>query len=159
GEVAVREKVGGRIGHISGLHIWWARRPLAAARAAVYGTLVPASTSRDPEELGSFLSDLCRWGAPSTSIRRARADILGANDEPAPRVLDMFAGGGAIPFEAARLGCETTSLELNPVAYLIGLCTLNYPQRFGPSLASDVDHWGRWLIDRAYRELGHLYPY
>ncbi len=55
----------------------------------------------------------------------------------------MFAGGGAIPLEASRLGCEVTAVELNPVAHLIELCTLDYPQRFGPSLADDVRRWGR----------------
>ena len=69
----------------------------------------------------------------------------------------MFAGGGAIPLEATRLGCETTAVELNPVAHLIELCTLDYPQRFGPSLADDVRRWGRWLIERAREELGDLY--
>jgi putative DNA methylase len=70
----------------------------------------------------------------------------------------MFAGGGAIPLEATRLGCEAAALELNPVAHLIELCTLDYPQRFGPSLADDVRRWGKWLIDRAKSEVGSLYP-
>jgi putative DNA methylase len=70
----------------------------------------------------------------------------------------MFAGGGAIPLEASRLGCDATAMELNPVAHLIELCTLDYPQRFGPSLAEDVHSWGGWLIARAKEEIGHLYP-
>src|SRR5690606_17266382 len=75
-----------------------------------------------------------------------------------PKVLDMFAGGGAIPLEAARLGCEAYAVELNPVAHLIELCTLVYPQRYGPSLADDVERWGAWMIERVKAAVGDLYP-
>ena len=74
--------------------------------------------------------------------------MLSANGGKPPRVLDMFAGGGAIPLEAARLGCEATAVELNPVAHLIELCMLDYPQRFGPSLADDVREWGERWVER-----------
>jgi putative DNA methylase len=156
---ATREKVLRRRDfHISTLHLWWARRPLAAARAAVYAALVPAPEEVDAERLGSFFKSLCAWGGPPSAIAEARRQILEASGGAPPKVLDMFAGGGAIPLEASRLGCETTALELNPVAHLIELCTLDYPQRFGSSLADDVRRWGGWLIERARGELGDLYP-
>jgi putative DNA methylase len=71
------EKVGGRIGHPSSLHLWWARRPLAASRAAVYATLVPArGRHRSPAEEADFFDALCRWGGPDSTIRTAREDVL-----------------------------------------------------------------------------------
>jgi putative DNA methylase len=143
--------------HISTLHLWWARRPLAAARAAVYAALVPSPNSLDADRVDAFFTALCAWGGPPSAIADARRQILEANDGTPPAVLDMFAGGGAIPLEAARLGCNATALELNPVAHMIELCTLDYPQRFGASLADDVRKWGRWLIARAAEEVGPAY--
>jgi len=144
--------------HISMLHLWWARRPLAAARAAVYAALVPAPEEIDAEKQSAFFQALCTWGGPDATIKEARRRVLEANGGVPPKVLDLFAGGGAIPLEAGRLGCEATAVELNPVAHLIELCTLDYPQRFGPSLADDVRKWGAWLIDRAKDQVGDLYP-
>jgi putative DNA methylase len=157
GAAALSEKIGGRKGHLSTLHLWWARRPLAAARAAVYGALVPAPEEVDADRQSRFFEALCAWGGPESSIRAARDEIRSHHEAP-PRVLDPFSGGGAIPLEASRLGCDVVALELNPVAHVIELCTLDYPQRFGPSLADDVREWGRWLIDRARAELADLYP-
>ncbi len=68
----------------------------------------------------------------------------------------MFAGGGAIPLEAARLGCETHALDLNPVAYLIELCTVTFPQRFGPEIADDIEKWGRTVLDRTHRSVSDV---
>lgn len=147
-----------RDSHISMLHLWWARRPLAAARAAVYASLVPAPTEMDADRLGRWFETLCAWGGPSAAILDARSQVLAHNGSVAPKVLDMFAGGGAIPLEATRLGCEVTAIELNPVAHLIELCTLDYPQRFGLPLADDVRRWGTRLVARAREEVGHLYP-
>jgi putative DNA methylase len=143
--------------HLSTLHLWWARRPLAAARAAVYAALVPAPEKIDGDALGSFFTSLCTWGGPTASIVEARRQILDASAGEPPKVLDLFAGGGAIPLEATRLGCEATALELNPVAHLIELCTLEYPQKFG-GLADDVRRWGAWLIQRAKDDISDLYP-
>lgn len=144
--------------HISMLHLWWARRPLAAARAAIYAALVSAPEELDAVTLDKSFQALCAWGGPESAIRKARAEVLAANGGEAPKVLDLFAGGGAIPLEATRLGCEATAIELNPVAHLIELCTLDYPQRFGPELARDVELWGRRLIERAREEIGWMYP-
>ena len=146
--------------HLSMLHLWWARRPLAASRAAVYSTLVSAD-GRKPAEVGEFLAELCRWGgtngSPERAVEKARAEIAAENGGP-PKVLDCFAGGGAIPLEVARLGGHATAVELNPVAYLILLCTLVYPQTYGPSLADDVEECGAWLIEEAKAALDGVYP-
>jgi putative DNA methylase len=157
-EMSAREKQGARRGHPSSLHQWWARRPLAAARAAVYATLTRAVDTPDEAKSATYFTELCRWGASNERIADARERVLVANDGKPPRVLDMFAGGGAIPLEAARLGCEATAVELNPVAHLIELCMLDYPQRFGPSLADDVRKWGKRWVARAWSRVGHLYP-
>ena len=79
------EKVGGRIGHPASLHLWWARRPLAASRAAVYATLVPADGhQRNAAELAEFFDSLCRWGGPESAIRKAREEVLAANGGQPP---------------------------------------------------------------------------
>ncbi|MGH9063010.1 MAG: DUF1156 domain-containing protein [Acidimicrobiales bacterium] len=156
--VAQREKIGHAATHPRKLHLWWARRPLAAARAAVYAALVLAEgREHKPAEEAAFFDSLCRWGGPQAAIDRARDEVLAANGGVAPKVLDMFAGGGAIPLEAARLGCEVTAVELNPVAHLIERAMLEYPQRF-PGLADDVRRWGRVWVDRAWEQLADLYP-
>jgi putative DNA methylase len=157
-EVAQREKIGHAATHPRKLHLWWARRPLAAARAAVYATLVLADDTPPEARSAEYFRELCRWGASENAIADARKRVLAANGGAPPRVLDMFAGGGAIPLEAARLGCEATAVELNPVAHLIEKCMLEYPQRFGPSLADDIRTWGERWVARAWERVGHLYP-
>jgi putative DNA methylase len=156
--VAQREKIGHATLHPRKLHLWWARRPLAAARAAVYATLVSAEDTPEQFRSPEFFDSLCRWGASDRVIAEARERVLAANGGKPPRVLDLFAGGGAIPLEAARLGCEATAVELNPVAHLIERCTLDYPQRFGPDLADDVREYGRRWVERTWERVGHLYP-
>jgi len=152
------EKTGGRKGHPASLHLWWARRPLAASRAAVYAALVPAAgRKRTTEQDKEWFRALCRWNAPESTVRTAREEILAANDGVAPKVVDLFAGGGAIPLEAARLGCEVTANELNPVAHLIERVMLEYPRRF-PGLADDIRKWGGIWVDRAWEQLADLYP-
>lgn len=140
-----------RHGHISTLHIWWARRPLAACRAFIYASLVDdPETDKEREELLKEVADLASWDAvrkPSQVVRprekggsgltgaqlleRARQRILDDNGGKAPRLLDPFAGGGAIPLEALRLGCEVEASDLNPVAVLILKGTVEYPQKYG----------------------------
>src|SRR2546426_770892 len=148
-----------RHGNISTLHLWWARRPIVAARAAVYGALVPApNDAKEREMYMERMRKLCSWNIPSGVLEQARKDILAANDGQPPRVLDMFAGGGSIPLEALRLGCEAYAVDLNPVAHIIELCTLVYPQKYGPSLIADVKKWGEWVIERAKAQLAEFYP-
>ena len=172
-----------RQGNISTLHIWWARRPTVACRAAVYASLVPAdehapntdkpSTRRSLSHANAnnFIARLCRRQPSPEVIKEARQRILNAHkkrtglDTP-PRVLDCFAGGGAIPLEALRLGCETYALELNPVAFLILLGTIVYPQKYAKpdpksnweGLAKEVEKWGLWVLERVKSEVGDLYP-
>lgn len=149
--------------HISMLHLWWARRPLAAARAAVYATLLPADGRIDDvDDLANTMRTLCEWGGDkgvnSDAVAVARKLILEANGGEPPKVLDCFSGGGAIPLEIGRLGGQAYATELNPVAYLISLCTLVYPQTYGPGLADEVEQWGEWLVEQAKAELSDLYP-
>ncbi len=148
-----------RQGNISSLHIWWARRPITAARAAVYGALVPApSDDKERHMYTERMKKLCKWDIHEPTLEQARQDVLEANDGQPPRVLDMFAGGGSIPLEALRLGCESYAVDLNPVAHIIELCTLVYPQKYGLSLAADVKKWGMWVIERAREQLAEFYP-
>ncbi|HEY9864640.1 MAG TPA: DUF1156 domain-containing protein, partial [Candidatus Obscuribacterales bacterium] len=168
---AAREK-SIRKGHISTLHLWWARRPLVAARAAVFASLVAApETHQKRTALKQFMIDLCKWETGTPTLEKARKQILEAqrirlnlpentplDEVPPPKVLDMFAGGGAIPLEALRLGCETYAVDLNPVAHIIELCTLVYPQKYGKKLADEVEQWGNWVIKNVRDEIGDLYP-
>ena len=158
-EEASKEKTGGHKGHISTLHIWWARRPLTACRSAVFGALVPApKNSQGRATMAKFMIDLCKYNVSERTIATARQKILEANGGKPPKVLDMFAGGGSIPLESLRLGCSAYALELNPVAHLIELCTLVYPQKYGKKLADEVEKWGKWVIERVKEEIGDLYP-
>lgn len=146
-------------GHISTLHLWRARRPLVACRAAIYSALVQAPGSevaREEEE--QFLKKLCRWGASQSIVKEARQRITANHSTTAPRVLDCFAGGGAIPLEALRLGCDSYALDLNPVAYLILKATCEYPQRFGPSLSKDVRQWAERIATRVRATTTGFYP-
>ena len=167
-----------RRGHISTLHIWWARRPLAASRATAYAALIPPPKDIDEwSQKRDFISNLSKWDNSLNAhlIKRAQKEILEANDGVPPKVLDPFGGGGAIPLEALRLGCETYSNDLNPVAVLIQKCTLEYPQKyrktagepdggmhFGPTikdpLPEDVKKWGTWVLAEAKKELCKFYP-
>lgn len=143
-----------------------------AARAAVFASLIAApETSQKRTVLTKIMIDLCCWEAGEDTIVKARKKILEAqrerlkipadtplNQVPAPKVLDMFAGGGAIPLEALRLGCQTYAVELNPVAHIIELSTLVYPQKYGKKLADEVEKWGNWVIEKVREEIGDLYP-
>ncbi len=157
-----------RHGNISTMHLWWARRPLAMSRAVVFGTLLPdpGDEGRRKEVL-QLLADAAPFEA---SVREDRINPLRkllaeAYPEGPPKVLDCFAGGGAIPLEALRLGCDVTALDLNPVAHLILKCVLEYPQRFGQvdalgknTLAEDFVHWAGWVRDRVEPKLARVFP-
>ena len=201
-----------RHGHISTLHIWPARRPLAACRAVTIATLLPdpadapeimkreytrLSGSPLPDKQREYLCNdliaaLTRWGDENghgdwnekdqkgrwlNKLRIARELIQMAYDGRPPKVMDMFAGGGAIPLEAMRLGCEVIANDYNPVAWFILKCTLEYPQRLSgkthplPNLSLDeqpnltkndlADHvrlWGQWVLENTRRDLNQYYP-
>lgn len=198
-------------GHISSLHVWPARRPHAACRAAAIATLLPdpadapekmkaeytrLAGSPLPEKQREYLCELITslmpwgdenghgdWDAKDTKgrwvnkLRIARELIQMAYNGDSPKVLDMFAGGGAIPLEAMRLGCKAIANDYNPVAWFLLKCTLEYPQRLAgktaplPDLNLDekpnldqgdlADHvrlWGQWVLENTRKELAAYYP-
>ena len=146
-----RREKGVKQGHINMLHVWWARRPLAACRSFIYASLVDdPETDAEREELLKEVADLASWDAvrhPDRVVRtkddggsgltgtellkRARRRILNDNGGVPPKLLDPFAGGGAIPLEGLRLGCDVEASDLNPVAVLILKGTVEYPQKHG----------------------------
>ena len=141
------------------VHYWPARRPTSASRAAVYAALVSAPNSdAERAEAATFVARLAAFKPDAEVLKEASKRVRKLHGGRAPKVLDMFAGGGAIPLEAARLGCESHAVEYNPVAHLIELCTLVYPQTFGVSLADDFQRWGEVVLGRMQQEIGGLYP-
>lgn len=248
--------------HISHLHIWWARRPLAAARAVVFASLVPDPDdprcpedfkiavekylkSNIPSELKYYrrgrnvirdedpyrpyeeipdnlrnrlLMFIAKWSPEASAfehgksskapkpaellddrslvkwetsdpenpqgreiLRIARELVKIAYGGRVPTVLDPFAGGGAIPLEAGRLGCQPIANDYNPVAYLILRATCEFPQKYGKPgkrkvvveefgkrverevevsnvLVHDIKKWAEWILERAREKIGHLYP-
>lgn len=246
-EAAAREK-SIRHGHPSTLHLWWARRPLAAARAVIFAQMVddpseyaqeltsPGTDTRRvaerewkkrlevweslPDEakaekpkptleeiaieiernrLFGIIEDLVQWENTTNEsvLRTARdeiwrswrrtcaenADHPQANElfdrEKLPGFHDPFAGGGALPLEAQRLGLEAYASDLNPVAVLINKAMIEIPPKFADQppvnpdaqaktslstwtgaqgLAEDVRHYGQWMRDEAEKRIGHLYP-
>ena len=182
-----------RHGHPSTLHLWWARRPLAAARAVIWSSLVddPSShpekfpTEEDQNEerqrLFHILEDLVVWENSNDEqvLEAAKAEILKSTNGNPPALLDPFAGGGAIPLEAQRLGLEAHAHDLNPVAVTINKAMIEIPPRFAGNppvnpdarvstiqsswsraqgLAEDVRYYGEWMKQEAYKRIGHLYP-
>ncbi|MGX5693985.1 DUF1156 domain-containing protein [Dermacoccus abyssi] len=149
---AAREK-SIRHGHPSTLHLWWARRPLAAARAVLFAQLVddPASTdealaitdeaerdewvARERTRLFRLIEDLVKWenSTNETVLNAARAEIMRCTGGNPPPILDPFAGGGTIPLEAQRLGLEAHASDLNPVAVLINKALIEIPPKFADS--------------------------
>lgn len=180
-----------RHGHPSTLHLYWARRPLAAARAVLFAQLVDDPASR-PEEfptveaqdaerarLHELLGKLVVWENSNDEqlLEQARNEIRKSNDGQLPAVLDPFAGGGAIPLEAQRLGLEAHASDLNPLAVLINKALIEIPPKFrgqapvfpqaagtrsewrrAEGLAEDVRRYGEWMRYEAEKRIGHLYP-
>lgn len=182
-----------RHGHPSTLHLWWARRPLAAARAVIWSSLVddpsahpeefPTSEEQaiERERLFDILRELVVWENSNNQrvLDAAKAEIKkSVGDEPLS-LLDPFAGGGAIPLEAQRLGLKAYAQDLNPVAVTINKAMIEIPPMFAGNapvnpkdraktavscwegntgLAADVAYYGNWMRDEAFRRIGHLYP-
>lgn len=182
-----------RHGHPSTLHLWWARRPLAAARAVIWSSLVDDPSShpelfpteedqnRERQRLFNILEDLVVWENSNNEavLNLAKAEIMKSTGNNPPALLDPFAGGGAIPLEAQRLGLEAHAHDLNPVAVMINKAMIEIPPRFSgmPSvnpksnrlsvgewkgvatgLAKDVRYYGEWMKQEAFKRIGHLYP-
>ena len=213
-KAAAREK-SIRHGHPSTLHLWWARRPLAAARAVIFAQMVDDPSSlpdlfpteakqhKERERLFRIIEDLVQWENTTNEavLERARAEVWQSwrracadnADHPRAQELfdrhtlppfhDPFAGGGALPLEAQRLGLESYASDLNPVAVLINKAMIEIPPRFSgrppinpvwqqlkadqkamkpwqgaQGLAEDVRYYGQWMRDEAEKRIGHLYP-
>jgi adenine-specific DNA methylase len=167
------------------LHVWWARRPLVASRAAVLASLLPADADRksfmhmlgihgDPmaakKRIAKATREGIRLGADAYGYSRAfsyspsekehfwfleEAHKLGIDQ---PTVLDPTAGGGAIPFEALRLGCTTYANDINPVAVLVEKATFEWPTKFGPALVDEVKRLGNELSSRVRERLSWAFP-
>ena len=182
-----------RHGHPSTLHLWWARRPLAAARAVIWSSLVDDPSShpekfpteeeqnQERQRLFRILEDLVVWENSNDErvLEAAKAEIMKSTNGNPPALLDPFAGGGAIPLEAQRLGLEAHAHDLNPVAVMINKAMIEIPPRFAgmppvnkdartsrlegswsraQGLAEDVRYYGEWMKQEAYKRIGHLYP-
>ena len=214
-----------RHGHISTLHIWWARRPLAACRAVLCAALWPdpaddlcphsfretaarlmhefaltaakergvadlchpytwgklsalrqpdgALDPANPDHLNflrylllDFIADFANWDASTEThyLETARAltqaahESLGGAPGTRPLVVDPFAGGGAIPLEALRVGADAFASDLNPVAVLLNKVVLEYIPKYGQRLADEVRKWGQWVKEEAEKELAEFYP-
>lgn len=212
-----------RHGHISTLHIWFARRPLAACRAVICAALWPdpadercppafrvaaayalaafaehvrndinllnlcskASAERWMRSnehswsaadtiagmdlryaLLDFIADFANWDASTIpayletarALTQAAHDALGGAPGTRPLVVDPFAGGGAIPLEALRVGADAFASDLNPVPVLLNKVVLEYIPRYGKRLAEEVRRWGQWVKDQAEAELAEFYP-
>ena len=207
-----------RHGHPSTLHLWWARRPLAAARAVIFAQMVddpsahpdrfPTEEAQEKERRRLFrlIEELVKWeNTTNEALLQAARDEIRASwlrtcaenaDHPRagelfdpdrlPAFHDPFAGGGALPLEAQRLGLEAHASDLNPVAVLINKAMIEIPPKFAgrppvnpearpdapaakesligrewkgaQGLAEDVRYYGRWMRDEAEKRIGHLYP-
>jgi putative DNA methylase len=180
-----------RHGHPSTLHLWWARRPLAACRAVLFAQLVDDPTAHpdrfpteevqnaERERLHGIIKRLVVWENihDEALLKEAREEIYKSCDGNPPPILDPFAGGGAIPLEAQRLGVEARASDLNPVAVLINKALIEIPPRFSgqppvypgaatsrlswpgvSGMAEDVRRYGQWIRKEAERRIGRLYP-
>ncbi len=195
-----------RHGHPSTLHLWWARRPLAACRAMLMALLLPdpcdahcpkdfktearrllkhmpggagfqpaVDSGKMPEShvdlalrkaLLNFIADFANWDNSAKPaylecarglVKAAHSDASGKMPEP-PLVVDPFAGGGSIPLEALRVGCDAFASDLNPVACLILKVLLEDIPRHGPALAEELRRVGKQIKEEAEKELAEFYP-
>src|SRR6266852_1103072 len=142
-EASAREK-SIRHGHPSTLHLWWARRPLAACRAVLFASLVDdpsslpgqfpteADQDRERQRLFRLIEELVKWDNSNDRqlLEAAHQEILKSTDGNPPPVYDPFCGGGSIPLEAQRLGLEAHGSDLNPIAVLITKALIEIPPKF-----------------------------
>ncbi len=222
-EACAYEKMPGIGAHPRGIHLWWARRPLVAARVVIFAQLVndpgfqqgngfrygmnKKDAAEERRRLFRIIEDLAKWENTTNEevLERARAEIRRSwrevcdlnkehpsakelfNPEKLPGLHDPFAGGGAIPLEAQRLGLGAYASDLNPVPVLLNKSMIEIPPRFASrapvhpevttdsngqssfetrgrnwsgarGLAEDVRYYGKWMHEEAKRRIGHLYP-
>jgi putative DNA methylase len=173
--------------HPSALHLWWARRPLASSRAILLALLLPDPCDENcPEDFRTkareilkpvpgdvgitnedlrkallrFIGDFADWdyATSTTFLEAGRALVKAAHPNETPLIVDPFAGGGSIPLEALRLGCDAFASDLNPVACLILNATLKNLSGQRLRLSEDLRRLGSSIKDQAGRELADLYP-
>ena len=153
-----------RHGHPSTLHLWWARRPLAASRATVFASLIDLpSSSKEKKVLIELIKDIAPWNTVKTNssplIHKSQQFIKKQWHNEPPKVIDPFSGGGSIPLEALRLGCETYASDLNPLAVLIGKATLEWPQKVASTqLSTSVEKWSKKIQKEVKKEISQFYP-
>lgn len=214
-EACYYEKMPGIGPHPRGIHLWWARRPLASARAVIFASMVndplwkygehptpqqKSAATKKREELKALVAEMVKWESTTDEklFAKAHGEILESwreiceakgwkDNPPLPAFHDPFAGGGALPLEAQRLGLESHASDLNPVAVMINKAMIEIPPKFagrnpvGPipraeaqtrrdfengeglwpgatGLAEDVRRYGHWMCDEAKKRIGHLYP-
>ena len=212
-KASAHEKQPGIGAHPRGLHLWWARRPLAAARAVIFAQMgddpsihseihkTESEQEKERQRLFRIIENLVLWENSTDEIvlEQARGEIWKSwrstcdenQDHPRAKELfdrerlpafhDPFAGGGALPLEAQRLGLESYASDLNPVAVLINKAMIEIPPKFAGKppvspearkektlvtrewrgahgLAEDVRYYGKWMRDEAEKRIGHLYP-
>ena len=152
-----------------GLHRWYSRKPLSFSRASVLGSLLPDTVTMEEFE---YLLGLNRRvaGHPDSTTKLYKTPpsperIKQVHDlceqtwgTRTPTVLDAFAGGGSIPFEAVRYGLNVLASDLNPVAVVTMKAAMEYPLKFGPDLQHEIDKWVKWVGDEAEKRLGEFFP-
>ncbi|NJN12010.1 MAG: DUF1156 domain-containing protein [Richelia sp. RM1_1_1] len=146
-----------------GLHRWYSRKPLSFSRASVLASLLPADvTMQEFEHLLGLVPGkevkLYKTPPSSTRIKKVQDYCDRTWGTRTPTVLDAFAGGGSIPFEAARYGLNVLASDLNPVAVVTMKAAMEYPLKFGPDLQQDIDKWVKWVGDEAEKRLAEFFP-
>ncbi|MEA5526719.1 DUF1156 domain-containing protein [Nodularia spumigena] len=146
-----------------GLHRWYSRKPLSFSRASVLASILPADiTMAEFEYLLGLVpgKEVRLYKTPPNSVQIKKVHdycekLWGTRT---PTVLDAFAGGGSIPFEAARYGLNVLASDLNPVAVVTMKAAMEYPLKFGPDLQQDIDKWVKWVGDEAQKRLAEFFP-
>lgn len=171
-----------RFGHPSTLHIWWARKPLSASRSIIFSSLIDYPDNKyENDYLFNFIQKITPWRLfyeeNNILLSEAKAIISKQWDQP-PRILDPFAGGGSIPLEALKLGCEVYSSDYNPVAVFIEKATLEWPHKFGMGIETSkikkqitlhgshhkenilsylVEKWSKIILKEVKNDIGSFY--
>ncbi|MEG5062755.1 DUF1156 domain-containing protein [Microcoleus sp. B3-A4] len=146
-----------------GLHRWYSRKPLSFSRASVLGSILPADISLEEFEYLLGLEpgkEIKLYKTPPSSVRIKKVHDYCEKvwGNRTPTILDAFAGGGSIPFEAARYGLNVLASDLNSVAVVTMKAAMEYPLKFGPDLQEDIDKWVKWVGDEAEKRLAEFFP-